>query len=547
LLVAAAGVVALASGLAERRPRFAGLERVVSAETFHLSSGATALLGLMLLGVGWGVARRRQAAYLVALVLLAGITLAHLVVLHVVAAAVTALIAALLVRERALFIVPLARARLVTVARVAAVVVAADLIYGLVGLAVHHNSVRPGLTFGRAVEEVGSRLVGLRGPLTVEGHFGAWFPASLTVLGGLTLLVLVVLLLAPLALRTPGEDPRRAEIVRLLDRADGDTLDPFVLRRDKRHVFAPSHEAVLGYRYVDGVGLAAGDPVGEPADFSACVAAFLGMCGRYGWRPAIVGVREDRLPIYEQLELRAIYIGDEAVVDVQTFALTGRAMRNVRQAVNRTHRAELSTEISREGDLDPRLREELLEIDAAQRGEAREFGYSMALGDLLSGQDPDLLVIVCRESGGGPVAFQRYLPCRRGAALSLDAMKRRPDAPNGVHERMIVDVIDWGREHRVEEVSLNFAVFRSLLDEDARLRGPAATTAWLLHHIDGVLGIQFDTLRRFNAKFGPRWVRRYLVYRSPLDLPMIGVAAITAEGFLRFGSQPVTGASTTPS
>jgi lysyl-tRNA synthetase class 2 len=537
LLVAAAGAVALASALLEPHTRFAGFERLVSAETFHVSAGARALLGLMLLGAGWGVARRRQAAYVVAVVLLAALTVAHLVVLHVLAAVVTALIAAVLVRERTLFIVPLTRARLDTVARVAAVVLAADVLYGLVGLAIHRDMVRPSLTLRNAAEEVGGRLIGLPGPLTVAGHFGAWFPASLTVLGGLTLLALVVLVLAPLAPRTVGDGARPAELVRLLDRPDGDTLDPFVLRRDKRHLWAPNHGAVVGYRYVDGVGLVAGDPVGDPADFAACIDAFLDMCARSGWRPALVGVREDRVPTYELLNLHALYIGDEAVIDVQAFGLAGRVMRNVRQAVNRTHHAQLRTLILREGELTSRLREDLLEIAAAQRGEFREFGFSMALGDLLTGEHPDCLIIVCCAPGAAPVAFQRYVPCRRGAAVSLDAMWRRPDAPNGVHERMIVDVIDWGRAHQVEEVSLNFAAFRSLLDEAAQLRAPAATTAWLLRHLDGTLGIQIDTLRRFNAKFAPRWVRRFLVYQSPLDLPIIGVAELTAEGFLPFGAR----------
>ncbi|MFC4049773.1 phosphatidylglycerol lysyltransferase domain-containing protein [Actinomadura syzygii] len=71
---------------------------------------------------------------------------------------------------------------------------------------------------------------------------------------------------------------------------------------------------------------------------------------------------------------------------------------------------------------------------------------------------------VGRRVDGEPVAFRRYVPCARGAAISLDAMRRRPDAPNGVHERMIADIVPWGRRHGVDEVSLNFATSRTLLD-----------------------------------------------------------------------------------
>ena len=61
-----------------------------------------------------------------------------------------------------------------------------------------------------------------------------------------------------------------------------------------------------------------------------------------------------------------------------------------------------------------------------------------------------------------------------------------------------------------------------------------AARAWLLRGMEGRFGIQMDTLRRFNAKFCPRWVPRYLVYRSTRDLPAIGLAALSAEGFLPF-------------
>jgi lysyl-tRNA synthetase class 2 len=209
-------------------------------------------------------------------------------------------------------------------------------------------------------------------------------------------------------------------------------------------------------------------------------------------------------------------------------------MRNVRQAVSRTRNAGVRTQILREAELDPRLRRALLDVAAAQRREFREFGFSMALGDVLTGAHPDCLLVVCRDRTGEPVAFQRYVPCRQEHALSLDAMRRLPRAPGGVHERMIVEVVSWANAHGATDVSLNFAAFRSLFEEDAELEPGQAVEAWLMRRMEGRFGIQMDSLRRFNAKFGPRWVPRYLIYTSPAHLPAIGLAALSAEGFLPF-------------
>ena len=112
---------------------------------------------------------------------------------------------------------------------------------------------------------------------------------------------------------------------------------------------------------------------------------------------------------------------------------------------------------------------------------------------------------------------------------------------------MIADTVEWARSHGMAEVSLNFAAFRKVFDGSAELTGTKAARAWLLRGMEGRFGIQMDTLRRFNAKFCPRWVPRYLVYRSTRDLPAIGLAALSAEGFLPFdaarNSRPQTAGS----
>ena len=274
--------------------------------------------------------------------------------------------------------------------------------------------------------------------------------------------------------------------------------------------------------------------MGAPTEIGPTIRAFIEQCDRQGWRPAVVGVRADRVPVYRQAGLRTIYLGDEAIVDAAGFSLDGRQVRNVRQMVNRTRRAGLTTQVVREADLDTDLRRALRDVARAHHAGHREFGFSMTLGSLLTGDFPECLLIVCRDPTGAPVAFQRYVPCRAGSALSLDVMCRLPGSPAGVNERMIVEVIDWAGTHEVREVSLNFAAFRNLLDPGADLEPGQAVEAFAIQRVEGHFGIQMDSLRRFNAKFGPRWVGRHLAYRSRGDLPAIMLAALSAEGYLPF-------------
>ena len=212
----------------------------------------------------------------------------------------------------------------------------------------------PHLTFTRAIVETGSRLIGMTGPLSIDGRFFAkWFPLSITALGAFSIAYIVSIVLAPVAERAGGRRDERNSVRAMVDRKDGDTLDPFALRRDKRYVFSPDGRAVVAYRYLNGVGLASGDPVGDPAAFQGAIDAFVDLCERSGWRPAVYGARVDRLPLYERAGLKSIYIGDEAIIDVLSFSLEGRKMRNVRQSVAHSARAGVATEVHREGQLDP--------------------------------------------------------------------------------------------------------------------------------------------------------------------------------------------------
>ena len=532
-IVLGAGVLTMLSALGPRWwERLRLFQDLLTPWGSRLASGAAALLGAGLIFVGRGVMARRRLAFRMGVGLLAGTTVVH--VLHDVdlpAAGFTALAALLLVQHRRVFVIDPGPARLRSLLVKALAFTALVFAYGLAGLAIHARVTHPHLTFLAALQEVAARLVGGSGPLAIRGRFGRWFPASITALGAAGGTTLLVLGLGPIARRHPAPAAERAEVARLLDRPDADTVDPFVLRCDKSYVFSSDRRAAIGYRYVGGVGLASGDPVGHPDAFQDAVARFLEVCDSHGWRPAVYGTRWDRAWLYDSFGLRSFYIGDEAIIDVAGFTLEGPPMRAVRQPVNRTHNFGVTTEICREGDLSPDLRDALCRIASIQRGDAPERGFSMMLGDLLAGTHPECLVVVARDRDGAAVAFQRYVPCRTGRALSLDVMRRLPNAPNGVNERMIYEVVEWGRARNVEEVSLNFAALRTLLsDEDEQ------AWTWVIRSFEGRLGLQMDTLRRFNEKFRPRWVPRRIAFRSPVDLPAIALATLSAEGFLPFDS-----------
>jgi lysyl-tRNA synthetase class 2 len=95
-------------------------------------------------------------------------------------------------------------------------------------------------------------------------------------------------------------------------------------------------------------------------------------------------------------------------------------------------------------------------------------------------------------------------------------------------EFVVVRAIELLRERGVEELSLNFAAFaRWIARPGGRIERSLGRAVALANPF-----FQIESLHRFNAKFGPRWEPRYLVYEHRRSLPRVGLAALRIEGQL---------------
>lgn len=198
------------------------------------------------------------------------------------------------------------------------------------------------------------------------------------------------------------------------------------------------------------------------------------------------------------------------VIDVPTFTLQGRTFRNLRQAVQRTHNVGVTTEILPEVQLDKELRAELMAIVDAADGGHQNRGFSMILDHLLDGRHPGILIALARNAAGDPVAFHRYATADGGRMLTLDVPWRAANAPNGVDERLSVDMVTYGQEHGARTLSLAFAAFPEIFeDSDRRFLLQAAYRA--IHLLDPLIAV--ESLYRFVRKFRALGGERYAVIK----------------------------------
>ncbi|MFD1507078.1 bifunctional lysylphosphatidylglycerol flippase/synthetase MprF [Georgenia yuyongxinii] len=385
---------------------------------------------------------------------------------------------------------------------------------------------------GEVDDFVGLVLRDLGGAGRVPPPFTGRFAAVVLAAMGLALLGSVAWLLFSPRVPEPlvGEDHRRErERARsVVLRYGGGTLDYFALRDDKQWFFTGS--SVVAHSVRGSICLVSPDPIGPAEEARETWADFTAHAERSGWSVAVLGAAEDWLGIYEASGLRPVYLGDEAVVDCITFKLEGHAMQSVRRAHRRVRAAGYTIAFHGTADLDPATRAELLGLAGQSRRGEGERGFSMTLSRLFDPADTGVVVAVARDAAGRAQAFSQWVPATKLPGWSLDVMRRSmaPDLPNGIMDFLIVETIWWVRQAGGTALGLNFAVGRRIVAGDNGVTATARLARQLLRRASN--NMQIESLWRFNAKYGPRWVPRFAAVGTLDLLAGQGLAMADAEG-----------------
>jgi lysylphosphatidylglycerol synthetase-like protein (DUF2156 family) len=347
---------------------------------------------------------------------------------------------------------------------------------------------------------------------------------SFDLLGNLLIVGSGLVLMWPTASHPRSQD--LARVWALIDATCNDPLAPFAMQTGKCYHFAVDGSAALAYRTRIGFAVVGGDPVGDEAKFPGLVADFAATCHAHGWRIAVVGCSEKRLGLWNDpavigQSLRAVPIGRDVVVDVSGFEMVGRKFRNLRQAVQRTHNCGITTEIVAEQELDERQLAELTDVvRASPSGAHTDRGFYMNLDGVLEGRFPGIRLIIARDASGRAQGFHRYATAGGGGDITLDVPWRRRGAPNGIDERLSVDMIMAAKEAGAQRVSLSFAAFPEIFED--KDRGWAHRVFYRLIHVLDPL-IALESLYRYVRKFHALDARRYALISMTQLVPLVFV------------------------
>jgi phosphatidylglycerol lysyltransferase len=300
--------------------------------------------------------------------------------------------------------------------------------------------------------------------------------------------------------------------------------------RDKALLFDDERMAFVMYGVQGRTWVALGDPVGPDDRLSAVIRLFLERCHDFGGVPVFYEIGPRHLHRYADFGLTFVKLGEEARVDLAAFTLDGGHAARYRQALRRLEREHGTFRVVDPSGV-PALMPELRAVSDEWLAEksVAEKGFSLGYFD-----EAYLLrfPIAIIERDNRILAFANVWPGAGGVELSVDLMRHRRDAPNGVMEALFVHLMAWGQQHGYRWFSLGIAPLSGFE------QSPAASLwtrigVFLFDHGESLYN--FHGLRAYKEKFNPLWEPRYLACPGGLRLPRIlaDVSALIAGGYRR--------------
>jgi len=312
--------------------------------------------------------------------------------------------------------------------------------------------------------------------------------------------------------------------------AQESTLPFLIFLRDKGLLFNNDRSAFVMYAVQGQTWVALGDPVGPAAAAPGLIRQFLERAAEFGAVPVFYQVRGDRLALYAELGLTFAKLGEEGRVDLSAFSLEGHAGRGLRATYNR---------LAREGAefrllSPPEVRSRLPELRAVSdewltAKRMSEMGFSLGFfnDDYLAHFHAGVLQVE-----GEIVAFGNVWLAPQGGELSVDLMRFRESAPKGAMDGLFTHLMLWGKEQNYRWFSLGMAPLSGLEN------GPLAHAWSRVGHLVfryGEAFYNFQGVRTYKEKFHPTWEPRFLAYPGGLRLPRVlaNITALVAGGYRR--------------
>ncbi len=492
-------------------------------EFLHLSRSLTLLIGFALIISSINIYKKKRRAFQAVLILSAASVVFHLTKgLDYEEALCSLLLVGILLLSRKDFRVrssiPDWRGAVIRLST--AVVVAVG--YGILGFYLL-DKWHFGIDF-TLIDSIGHTFafLSLRGdvhlvPLTKYAH---WFLDSLSLITITAIIYSLYAIFRPVLYEFRTLPHERELASEILKRHGRSSLEFFKLWPDKSYFFTPSRQSFLAYGVAANFALVLADPVGPEDEIPKIIRGFAEHCEENDWGLAFHQTLPDFLPLYRELKFKKLKIGDEAIVDLREFALEGKRMKHLRHHVNQMEKAGAQFRYE-EPPISDEFMSRLKEVsdDWLKIPGRRERGFTMGTFDERFLRASPTAAAV--DGAGRLLAFMNIIPSYFPGETTIDLMRHRQDAPDGVMDYLFIKLFERQKEKGFARFNLGMAPM-SGFQEGEEASAEERAVHFFLQRLDFLFS--YTGLYQYKKKFATSWEPRYEIYQNVRDLPRLAFA-----------------------
>jgi phosphatidylglycerol lysyltransferase len=351
-------------------------------------------------------------------------------------------------------------------------------------------------------------------------RYARWFLDSLYVISIMAIAYSIFSVFIPVIYKYRTHPRERLLAKGIAEKYGSDSQDYFKLWADKSFFFSPSRNSFIAYGVWSNFAVALADPVGPDDEIEETVRSFMEFCRENDWRVAFHQARTHFLTVFKKLGFRKLKIGDDAIVDLKCFSISGNRMKDIRNTINRIEKSGIRVKIFEPPVHDETIHElkdvsdEWLRIPGR-----RERGFTLGMFDPHYIKSTE--VLAAEDEQGRVLAFVNIIPSFRAGEATIDLMRRREETPNGVIDYLIVKLLELLKSKGYERFNLGMAPMSGLREDDE-----ASIEEKTIYYFSKRMNFLFSFagLKLHKSKFATYWEPRYTIYRNTRDLPKLALA-----------------------
>jgi phosphatidylglycerol lysyltransferase len=302
----------------------------------------------------------------------------------------------------------------------------------------------------------------------------------------------------------------------LLTKYGNSSLDYFKTYKDKSFWFNADKSSFVSYKTSLDFAFVLENPVAkDEIILKTTIIDFDKFCENNGLKPVYYRIPEASLEIYKQMDKIFLPIGEEGVIDLNSFSINGSDKKAMRNAINKLSKSGFIFK-AYEPPLKDGFIQQIKAVSDEWLNETKHKELVFAQGIFDESELKTQHIFTVENPEGRIEAFVNLIPDHTPGEANFDLMRKSNSAPNGTMDFLFVKMFGQMKIMGYSSCNIGLVPMSGIQQPNSIGESSIKLAYEKLKSFS-----HYRSLYQFKEKFDPSWRMTYLVYDEAFDLIFI--------------------------